>query len=52
MDRVVKSYCLDCEWTVREDIVDDRSAAMIEHAVKTGHDIESVDIDPNVPQWN
>lgn len=44
MDRVVTSYCLECEWVVRDDRVTDRTAAVIEHAVETGHDIESVQI--------
>jgi hypothetical protein len=42
MERIVKSYCLECEWTARTDTVDDRTGAMVEHAVTTGHDIDSV----------
>jgi hypothetical protein len=49
MDRIVKSYCLECEWTARTDTVDDRTAAMVEHATTTGHDIDSVWL-PAVPQ--
>lgn len=44
MDRVPKSYCLECEWAARDDRVVDRTAAVIEHAVETGHDIESVQL--------
>lgn len=46
MDRIVKSYCLDCEWTVRSDRVADRTAAMVDHAVETGHDVDSVRVAP------
>jgi hypothetical protein len=42
MDRLVKSFCLDCEWTAQTDTVDDRSRAMVDHHVSTGHEIESV----------
>lgn len=44
MDQVVKSYCLECDWAARDDHVSDRTAAMIEHAVATGHDIESMQL--------
>lgn len=44
MDQVVNSYCLECDWAARDDQVADRTAAMIEHAVATGHDIESVQL--------
>lgn len=44
MDQVMKSYCLDCEWAVRDDTVADRTAAVVEHAVATGHDIDSVQL--------
>ena len=40
----------DCEWTARTDTVADRSAAMVEHHVTTGHDIESVS-SPDVLQF-
>nr|WP_264383124.1 hypothetical protein [Halocatena marina] len=42
MNCTVKSYCLECDWTVRDDIVTDRNAMMIDHADETGHDIDSV----------
>ena len=42
MDRIVKSFCLECEWTARTDTVANRNTAMIDHHVTTGHDIESV----------
>lgn len=41
MNRVRCSYCLVCDWVAREDRVADRSAAAIEHAVVTDHDIDS-----------
>lgn len=57
MDQVMKSYCLECDWAARDDQVADRTAAMIEHAVATGHDIESVQFAlvpeaPRSPQLN
>lgn len=57
MDQVVKSYCLECDWAARDDQVADRTAAMIEHAVATGHDIESMQLTlalepPPSPQLN
>jgi predicted small metal-binding protein len=57
MEQIVKSYCLDCEWTARDDQMADRTAAVVDHAVETGHDIDSVHItpdvnDPNAPQQN
>lgn len=42
MDRIVKSFCLDCEWSARSDTVVDRSKALVDHHVSTGHDIESI----------
>jgi hypothetical protein len=42
MDRIEKSFCLECEWTARTDTVADRSRAMVEHHVATGHSIDSV----------
>jgi hypothetical protein len=42
MDRIIKSFCLDCEWTARTDTVANRSGAMVDHHVATGHAIESV----------
>jgi predicted small metal-binding protein len=42
MDRIEKSFCLDCGWTARTDTVDDRSREMVEHHVSTGHEIDSV----------
>lgn len=38
----MKSHCLECNWAVWDHLVTDRSAMMIEHAVATGHDIDSV----------
>lgn len=34
-------YCLDCGWRVHNDEYDDPSALMIDHAVETGHDLDS-----------
>jgi hypothetical protein len=42
MDRIVESYCLDCEWTAATDIVGDRNKAVVKHTVTTDHDIDSV----------
>jgi hypothetical protein len=42
MDRIVTSFCRDCEWTARTDTVADRSGAVVEHHVSTGHTIDSV----------
>lgn len=44
METVVKSHCLDCEWEISatDSTTDERTAAMIDHAVTTGHDIESI----------
>jgi hypothetical protein len=44
MDRIVQSYCLECEWSARTDMVVDRNEAVVEHALTTGHDIDSVRI--------
>ena len=41
MDRIVQSYCLDYEWSVRTDMVADRNEAVVEHALTTDHDIDS-----------
>lgn len=38
------SYCLECEWAVKDNRVADRTAAVIEHAVETDHDIDSVQL--------
>jgi hypothetical protein len=55
MKQIVKSYCIECEWTARDDQIANRTAAVVDHAVETGHDIDSVHItpdvdDPNTPQ--
>lgn len=44
MEPVVKSYCLECEWEISatDDTTDERTEAMIDHAIDTGHDIESI----------
>lgn len=49
MNRVICSYCLVCDWVAREDRVADRSAAAIEHAVVTDHDIDSAAIIVDTP---
>jgi hypothetical protein len=48
MDRIVQSYCLDCEWSARADMVADRNEAVVEHALTTGHDIDSALIHPTI----
>lgn len=42
MDRSVR-YCLDCGWRICDAEYDDPSSLMIDHAVKTGHDVDSDD---------
>ncbi|PSQ21764.1 hypothetical protein BRD01_11045 [Halobacteriales archaeon QS_8_65_32] len=42
MDRSVR-YCLDCGWRVRDEEHDDPSSLMVDHAIETGHDIDSDD---------
>lgn len=44
MESVVKSYCLDCKWefSVVEHSIEERTKAMIDHALSTGHDIDSI----------
>jgi hypothetical protein len=42
MNRIVTSFCRDCEWIARTDTVADRSGAVVEHHVSTGHTIDSV----------
>lgn len=44
MGTVVKSYCLECEWEISgtDYTADERTAAMIDHAVDTGHDVDSI----------
>ncbi len=44
METVVKSYCLDCEWEISatDYTADERTAAMIDHAIDTGHDVDSI----------
>ena len=40
-------YCHDCAWEVRDTDprVDEPTAAMIEHAVTTEHDVERVTVE-------
>lgn len=44
MGKIVKSYCLDCNWEISaaDTTINERTAAMVDHAVTTGHDIESI----------
>lgn len=44
MRDVVKSYCLTCDWEISgaDHTTEERTKAMIDHALTTGHDIESV----------
>jgi len=42
MDRSVR-YCLDCGWRIRDAEHEDPSSLMIDHAIETGHDIDSDD---------
>lgn len=44
METVVKSYCHECDWEINATCftTNERTAAMIDHAVTTGHDIESI----------
>lgn len=44
MEPVVKSYCLDCEWEISatDYTADERTAAMVDHAIDTGHDVDSI----------
>lgn len=44
MQTVVSSYCLDCDWEISaaEYTTTERTAAMIDHAITTDHDIESI----------
>lgn len=48
MEQALQSYCLDCEWTARDDLVADRTRAVVEHHITTGHEIESRHISLNV----
>lgn len=40
----MKSYCLDCNWEISaaDTTINERTAAMVNHAVTTGNDIESI----------
>lgn len=43
--RLKRSYCCECEWTAStaEYTIQELSARAVEHAVETGHDIDSED---------
>ena len=47
MNRVEENYCTECDWSVKsaDHSVHERTQLAIEHAVSTGHDIDSV---PNI----
>jgi hypothetical protein len=34
-------YCLDCGWQIHDIEREDPSVAMIDHAIETGHNVES-----------
>jgi hypothetical protein len=40
MERSVR-YCLECGWRIRSADHEDPSALMIDHAIATGHDLDS-----------
>lgn len=40
MERSVR-YCLDCGWRIHDAEHEDPSALMIEHAIETGHNLDS-----------
>lgn len=42
MDRSVR-YCIDCGWRICDAEHGDPSSLMIDHAIETGHDIDSDD---------
>lgn len=53
------SYCLECSWMAssEEHTLVELNALMVEHAIETGHDIESGLIHPDIeppstPQLN
>lgn len=56
---IKQSYCCECSWTASTEkhTRQELTALMIEHAVETGHDIDSTLIDtelapPSRPQLN
>lgn len=56
---IKQSYCCECSWTAstEEHTREELNALMVEHAVETGHDIESARIHPGLdpprrPQLN
>jgi hypothetical protein len=49
MERSVR-YCLECGWRIRSADHEDPSALMIDHAIATGHDLDSgVESDGKTP---
>lgn len=42
MERSVR-YCLDCGWRICDAEHGDPSSLMIDHAIETGHDVDSDD---------
>lgn len=44
MDPVITSFCEDCDWLASSETVADRSKAMLNHALETGHDISTCEV--------
>jgi predicted small metal-binding protein len=50
MSTLVKySYCLDCSWSAStaDHSRQELSSLILEHAVETGHDIDTTSVDPD-----
>jgi hypothetical protein len=40
------AYCEQCSWSVYEENDDERSRAMLDHAIESDHDVTAVDSRP------